>query len=230
MENLASSLENDYLHFNFDTNAKETEIQESTILLEFVSNAEVAIKSNANGDKESNANGDEESNANGDEESNANGNEESNANGNKESNANSNEESNANGNEESNANDDEESITNGREESDRTESLVKFFHEVESDIKQNAQLLLAFEKFQRGYHNAKNLSENKLVSFVYQHADSSTMIRSGKKIPVQVTSVQRRKRTTKKQALGKRLLGKENKDPYEMQPRKKEKKPENPII
>ncbi|CAG8623023.1 8522_t:CDS:2, partial [Scutellospora calospora] len=48
------------------------------------------------------------------------------------------------------------------------------------------------------YHNTKNLSENKLVSFVYQHASSSVTIRSGKKIPVQVTLVQRRKETTRR--------------------------------
>ncbi|CAG8553667.1 24536_t:CDS:2 [Cetraspora pellucida] len=129
---------------------------------------------------------------------------------------------NDNSNEELSANANKESNANGDEESDRIESLASFFHEMERDVKQNTQLLLAFEKFQKGYHNAKNLSENKLVSFVYQHASSSATIRSGKKIPVQVTSVQRRKETTR-QALGRQLLGKENEDLHEMLPRKKEK-------
>ncbi|KAF0540338.1 hypothetical protein F8M41_006424 [Gigaspora margarita] len=35
-----------------------------------------------------------------------------------------------------------------------------------NDIKQNEQLLSAFEKFQKGYCTTKNISENKLVSFV----------------------------------------------------------------
>ncbi|CAG8734346.1 16774_t:CDS:2, partial [Dentiscutata heterogama] len=82
-----------------------------------------------------------------------------------------------NSNEELSANADKESNANGDEESDRIESLASFFHEIERDVKQNTQLLSAFEKFQKGYHNAKNLSENKLVSFVYQHASSSATIR-----------------------------------------------------
>ncbi|CAG8619282.1 4414_t:CDS:2, partial [Scutellospora calospora] len=101
--------------------------------------------------------------------------------------------------------------TNSNEELNRIESMTSFFHEIENDIKQNAQLLLAFEKFQKGYFAAKNLSEN-----------------NGTKIPVQVASVQRRKRgashSTKRKASGRKPLeSKENEDPYEMQSRKKRK-------
>ncbi|CAG8574674.1 11604_t:CDS:2, partial [Dentiscutata heterogama] len=92
-----------------------------------------------------------------------------------------------------------------------------------------------FKKFQKGYCAAKNLSENKLVSFVYQHANSPITVRSGMKIPVQVASVQRRKKvashSTKRKASGRKPLeSKENEDPHEMQSRKKRKtirKPHN---
>ncbi|CAG8477470.1 14558_t:CDS:2 [Gigaspora margarita] len=110
--------------------------------------------------------------------------------------------------------------TDTNKEMDRIESLSSFFHEMESDVRQNTQLLPAFEKFQKEYNNAKNLSENKLVSFVYQRTNNSATIRSGKRIPVQVSSVQRRKGSTKKKALG-QPLDKENEDPNEMPLRKK---------
>ncbi|CAG8639770.1 45610_t:CDS:2 [Gigaspora margarita] len=66
---------------------------------------------------------------------------------------------------------------------------INYFLSCNCDVKQNKQLLSAFEKFQKGYYAAKNISENKLVSFVYQHANSPVTIRSGTKIPVQVASV-----------------------------------------
>ncbi|CAG8681143.1 20270_t:CDS:1, partial [Gigaspora rosea] len=100
--------------------------------------------------------------------------------------------------------------TNNSEMPNHIEFLNNFFHEIESDIKQNEQLLLAFEKFQKGYCAAKNISKNKLVSFVYQHANSPVMIRSSTKIPVQVASVQRRKgaalHSTKKESFRKKTI------------------------
>ncbi|CAG8485147.1 7641_t:CDS:2 [Gigaspora rosea] len=101
-------------------------------------------------------------------------------------------------------------------ELDRIESLTSFFHEVENDIKQIRnyfQLLKSFKKdtaLQKEYWN-------RLVSFVYQHANSPINVQSGTKIPVQVASIQRRKGVANKQSSEK---GKENEDPHEMQPRK----------
>ncbi|CAG8531817.1 1117_t:CDS:2, partial [Scutellospora calospora] len=118
--------------------------------------------------------------------------------------------------------------TNNNEELNRIESLTSFFHEVENDIRQNTQLLSAFEKFQKGYYAAKSLSENRLVSFIYQHANSPITVRNSTKIPVQVASVQRRKgavsHSLKRKTLGRQPLdNKENENPLEMQPRKKRK-------
>ncbi|CAG8791136.1 16767_t:CDS:2, partial [Gigaspora margarita] len=119
--------------------------------------------------------------------------------------------------------------TDNNEEINRIESLTSFLHEVEDDIKQNAQLLSAFEKIsKRVLCCKKKLSENKLVSYIYQHANSST-VQSSSKIPVQVASVQRRKggvsHSTKRRASEKSgrlpLKNKENEDPHEMKPKKK---------
>ncbi|RIB11550.1 hypothetical protein C2G38_2203125 [Gigaspora rosea] len=94
--------------------------------------------------------------------------------------------------------------TNNSEMPNRIEFLNNFFHEIESDIKQNEQLLSAFEKFQKG----------------------PVTIRSGTKIPVQVALVQRRKgaasHSTKRKASGRKPLGdQKNEDPHVMQSRKK---------
>ncbi|CAG8743518.1 16529_t:CDS:2, partial [Cetraspora pellucida] len=62
--------------------------------------------------------------------------------------------------------------SNSSEKSDHIELVTNFFCKVENDIKQNMQLFLAFEKFQKGYCNTK--------------------------IPVQAASVQRKKRVTNK--------------------------------
>ncbi|CAG8801777.1 16890_t:CDS:1, partial [Cetraspora pellucida] len=40
--------------------------------------------------------------------------------------------------------------TNSNEKLNHIESMTSFFHKIENDIKQNVQLLLAFEKFQKG--------------------------------------------------------------------------------
>ncbi|CAG8809878.1 17721_t:CDS:2 [Cetraspora pellucida] len=85
------------------------------------------------------------------------------------------------------------------------------------------------------YYAAKSLSENRWVSFIYQHANSPITVRNSTKIPVQVASVQRRKgavsHSLKRKTLGRQPLdNKENEDPLEMQPRKKRKtmrKPHN---
>ncbi|KAF0543538.1 hypothetical protein F8M41_003814 [Gigaspora margarita] len=94
-------------------------------------------------------------------------------------------------------------------------------------------LFQRLKKFQKEYCAAKKLSENKLISYIYQHANSST-VQSSSKIPVQVASVQRRKggvsHSTKRRTSGRRpLKNKENEDPHEMNPRKKRttRKPHN---
>ncbi|CAG8851471.1 11455_t:CDS:2, partial [Gigaspora margarita] len=102
-------------------------------------------------------------------------------------------ESNASGDEKLNANSDEKSNTNSDEESDLS----------------------------KGISQCKKSRENKLVLFVYQHASSPVTIRGGKKIPVQVALVQRRKGTTRRQSLKTQPLDKKNKDLHKMQPRKK---------
>jgi hypothetical protein len=101
---------------------------------------------------------------------------------------------------------------NRQNQESRVKLVKEFLDSVYQDAKNNDQLLLGMESFQKGYEKAKNISNGQLVSYLhqnYQSFDSRFNVKN-RKIRVQVASIQRRKHS------------KEN-DPNMMPSRKKRK-------
>ncbi|CAG8579380.1 6789_t:CDS:1, partial [Cetraspora pellucida] len=92
-------------------------------------------------------------------------------------------------------------------------SVETFFNRILNNIKNSQQLLNGIEHFIKRYEKSESISVGKLAAYLFQQNSTSKnkSIRSGSKIKVQPSSVQRRKsHTTKK-----------NTDPYSIRARKK---------